>query len=486
MLNASVGVQRVLGRLRRPPSPRASSASTVAVGLVAALHVRRRVGALVAVSRLAPRRERAGRAFALAHPARQARVSLATRIGHDRTVAIVAAFILLGASLASVTTARPAPAVGGPTGPGSDVRIAIGGSAGLDRSGTINQVEPPADLRPVARLGANGGTTEGLTDSKGTGSGIAPATGATGATGPAVAAAGVPPAPAEEASVEGPFLDDGTLLKPVAVDTTVADGSGLIQTYKVKAGDTLTGIASKFGISMMTIWWANSLKSKDDLRLGQTLTIPPVTGLVVTVGAADTLNGLAARYDVDTADILVENQLDDPNLVVGQVLVIPGAAGKGIPVPESQPNEAPRSSQGSARSGTARAPATYSGGAFSWPVSGGGNYISQYFRYGHYGLDIAADYGSSVRATASGTVLFAGWKNNGGGYQVWVAHGSGLYSTYNHMSGVSVGVGQRVSEGQQVGRVGSSGNSTGSHLHFEVWRGGIWDGGSRVNPLGFL
>lgn len=479
MLNASVGVQRVLGRLRRPPSPSASRAMTVAVGLVAALHVRRRVRAMVAVSRLAPKRERVSRAMALAHPTRQARISLATRIGHDRTVAIVAAVILLGASVASVTTARPAPATGGPTGPGSDVRIAVGGSAGLDRSGTITQVEPPADLRSVGRIGA----TDGAIDGTNAGSSLASAIGATGSVG---AAGAEPAAPAEEASVEGPFLDDGTLLKPVAVDTTVADGSGLIQTYRVKAGDTLTGIASKFGISMMTIWWANSLKSKDDLRLGQTLTIPPVTGLVVTVGAADTLDGLAARYDVDTADILVENQLDDPNLVVGQVLVIPGAAGKGIPVPESQPREPSGSSPGGARSGTARAPTTYSGGAFSWPVSGGGNYISQYFRYGHYGLDVAADYGSSVRATASGTVLFAGWKNNGGGYQVWIAHGSGLYSTYNHMSGVSVGNGQRVSEGQQVGRVGSSGNSTGSHLHFEVWRGGIWDGGSRVNPLGLL
>ena len=122
----------------------------------------------------------------------------------------------------------------------------------------------------------------------------------------------------------------------------------------------------------------------------------------------------------------------------------------------------------------------------SWPVVGGGNYISQYFHYGHYGLDIAADYGSTVRAAAGGTVTFAGWKNNGGGYQVWIAHGSGLYTTYNHMSGVSVGRGQSVGKGQQVGRVGQTGHATGPHLHFEVWRGAIWNGGDRVNPLGYL
>jgi murein DD-endopeptidase MepM/ murein hydrolase activator NlpD len=83
-------------------------------------------------------------------------------------------------------------------------------------------------------------------------------------------------------------------------------------------------------------------------------------------------------------------------------------------------------------------------------------------------------------------VIFAGWKNNGGGYQVWIAHGSGLYTTYNHMSAISVGSGQGVSVGQQVGRVGQSGHATGPHLHFEVWRGGVWDGGSRVNPLAYL
>ncbi len=82
-----------------------------------------------------------------------------------------------------------------------------------------------------------------------------------------------------------------------------------------------------------------------------------------------------------------------------------------------------------------------------WPVVGGGNYISQSFHYGHYGLDIAADPGSRVRAAAAGTVTFAGWKSNGGGYQVWIAHGSGLYTTYNHMSGVSVGAGQHVGRG---------------------------------------
>ena len=86
-------------------------------------------------------------------------------------------------------------------------------------------------------------------------------------------------------------------------------------------------------------------------------------------------------------------------------------------------------------------PATYSGGKFRWPVIGGDNYVSQYFHYGHCALDIAADYGAKVVAAAPGKVIFAGWKSNGGGYQVWISHGSGIYTTYNHMSSISVSSG---------------------------------------------
>ena len=238
---------------------------------------------------------------------------------------------------------------------------------------------------------------------------------------------------------------------------------------------------------MMTVWWANSLKNKDDLKIGQTLTIPPVNGLVITVRTSDTLQTLAAKYHSDPADIIDVNGLADPVLVVGQTLTIPGARSAQIPTPKPTPTPAKRpvvSSSGGGGGGTTRPPAQYTGGKLSWPVAGG--YISQYFHYGHYAIDIAADTGTRVMAAASGTVIFAGWKNNGGGYQVWIAHGSNLYTTYNHMSSISVGRGQSVSRGQQVGRVGMTGNATGPHLHFEVWIGPVWDGGVRVNPLNYL
>ena len=360
--------------------------------------------------------------------------------------------------------AVPQPNTGGPTGDGPGPRIAVGGGTvagagdvqqdGSSQTGSVAFGRPDPTRDPYETDFALVDLSEDQIE------------------------------PEVPVSVEGPFIEDGTLVKPVAVDTTVPDGSDLVKTYKVKAGDTLVGIASQFGVSMMTVWWANDLKSKDDLKVGQVLRIPPVTGLIVRVTAADTLEGLATRYGVLGTDILATNGLTDPNLVLGQVLVVPGAKGKAIPVP---PKPAPKPPTKSSSGGSSvRGPVNYTGGKFVWPVVGGGNYISQYFHYGHYGLDIAADYGSTVRAAAAGTVIFAGWKSNGGGYQVWVAHGSGLYTTYNHMSSVSVGTGQHVGRGQQVGRVGQSGNATGPHLHFEVWRGPVWDGGRRVNPLAYL
>ncbi len=489
MLNASVGFQRVIGRLRRPQilesdpaevlltrslaAARQARSSIHSVATSARLHVSAPLAAprlttpRLSSPHLATPRYRAR----ASHAVRRERVGLLTRLGPDRVVGLAVAGIVLGASVISVSAGSPGSGgpVGGTTGDGDSPRIAVGGAAGLQRSDSIAQVDqydeysggsdiiytriPSADLREADLLGNvdTGTTTPGVT----------------------------------LAAIGGPFLADGTLLKPVAVDTTVEDGADLLRTYKVKSGDTLTGIADKFNVSMMTLWWANDLDSKDELHLGQVLTIPPLSGLVLTVTANDTLDTIAAKYKVDKADIVETNDLTDPNLVVGQVLVVPGAKGKPIPVPKPA-KHAPVSHARTTGGGSSRPPTRYTGGRFLFPVAGGGAYISQYFHYGHYAIDIAADYGTHVRAGGSGTVIWAGWKSNGGGYQVWIAHGSGLYTTYNHMSAVTVGRGQHVGRGQQVGRVGQSGNATGPHLHFEVWRGPVWDGGTRVNPLGYL
>jgi murein DD-endopeptidase MepM/ murein hydrolase activator NlpD len=373
---------------------------------------------------------------------------LVVRLSSERVVPIVAALLVFGASAVSLQPAAAQP-VGDTSGAGGEVRLAVGGES------TATGAFDPMELDPMEVGGFRAGT--------------------------ALAAGNV------EAPAPNGYADDGTMYKPVAVNTTVEDGKDLLRTHVVQAGETLTGIASRYGVSMMTVWWANKLTSKDDLHVGQKLVIPPINGLIVTVKVGDTLESLAAEYEVDPNEVLAVNELEDPVLVVGQTLVLPDAAGAPIPTPK--PVARPSSGSSSGKSGgscNCSGPSTYGGGAFSWPVVGGGNYISQYFHYGHYGLDIAADYGSRVRAAGAGQVIFAGWKGNGGGYQVWVAHGSGLYSTYNHMSAITVSSGESVTEGEQVGRIGASGRATGPHLHLEVWIGAIWNGGYRVNPLKYL
>lgn len=474
MLNASVGMQRVLARLIPDPHRPSQSSRLHRRSVRTARAVQAHLHARPSARPLGP---------TLPHLARLRRPSVTL----ERALPVGIATLVVAASIVSVAPAPGGP-VGGPTGDGPEPRLVAGGIGfgfgrgdfGFDGSAVgllpaLTEEEEPEAAAPEAELEFRP-LVVGPIDAPPVDGPVA--------------------APAEEAALEGPFLEDGTLLAGFAPDTTVEDGSDKLRSYRVKAGDTLVGIARKFGVSMMTVWWANDLSSKSDLHVGQRLTIPPVSGLVVDVTAGDTLESIAARYGVSKQDILEENGLEDPNLVIGQTLIVPGALGEGIATPKPTPRRVytpTRSSSGSrsnssggSSGGSVRPPTRYSGGSMAWPVVGGGNYISQYYRSGHYGLDIAATYGSRVRAAAAGRVIFAGWKSNGGGYQVWIAHGSGLYTTYNHMSGVSVGRGQYVGKGQQVGRIGCTGMCTGPHLHFEVWRGEIWSGGRRVNPLSYL
>jgi murein DD-endopeptidase MepM/ murein hydrolase activator NlpD len=363
--------------------------------------------------------------------------------GGERLLPIGVAILVLFGSLSAIATPGPTGAVGGTRNGGEAPRLAVAGleNGGFDAGIGVDGAMVAAG---AARLDLSGDTE----------------------------ASGVQP--------EGPYLADGTLLKPIAVDTSIADGADTLRSYRVRSGDTLTGIARHFGVSMMTVWWANHLKSKNDLKVGQKLVIPPVDGTVHVVKAGETLAKIADVAKVSAADIVSFNGLTNETVVVGQTLMLPGGHGKPIPIPKATP----RRSSGGGGGGGGSVPKSYNGGQFAWPLPGGS--ISQYFHYGHPAIDIQAPYGSRIISAASGTVIFAGWKSNGGGYQVWIAHGSGLYTTYNHMSAITVGSGEHVSRGEQVGRVGQSGWATGPHLHFEVWRGLVWGGGYRVNPLGYL
>jgi murein DD-endopeptidase MepM/ murein hydrolase activator NlpD len=482
LLNATVGVHRLIDRLRSDPTATTARAAALQRrSLVAARRLRHRLLAVALTLRLAsshaaspvhrtfhraaqPRHLAAHRIRSGAHrPGIGAhRRSIADRIAavpaavgraarhlpvmasHERLLPIGVGAVLVGAAVFSVNAVGDAR--GGVAQPEATPRITVAGLAEAAAVQRHYELEAAAEAAEAARMN-DARVSAALGDVTGE-----------------------------------PVTAESVLWKPVIVDTTIADGSALLRHYRVKAGDTLSGIANKFAVSMMTVWWANDLRRKDDLKIGQLLIVPPISGLVVTVKEGDTLDGIARANKVGKDTIFEYNGLEDEVLVAGQILVVPGARGEAIPIPKVKPRPRVTTSSGSHR--VVGTPTRYSGGRLLWPLPGG--HIVQYFHYGHYALDISGDYGDPVRAAASGTVTFAGWKNNGGGYQVWIAHGSGLYTTYNHMSSVAIGAGAHVGRGQRVGRVGCTGWCTGPHLHFEVWQGPVWNGGVRVNPLRYL
>jgi murein DD-endopeptidase MepM/ murein hydrolase activator NlpD len=123
----------------------------------------------------------------------------------------------------------------------------------------------------------------------------------------------------------------------------------------------------------------------------------------------------------------------------------------------------------------------------AWPVASRTSYVSQFASHHHPAVDIAAHRGVRVVPIRAGTVIFAGWKANCGGRQVWIANGHGLYTGYYHLSRITVHRGQHVTGATTIGRVGRSGCATGPHLHVEVWKGRPWARGShRVNPWRYV
>ncbi len=254
----------------------------------------------------------------------------------ERALPVAVAAIVALASLLALLPNTPQGAVGGTQGSGTGLRIAVGGGAepmdSVDTFDSTDIVDAPGGLYS-ARFTDTGTELAGGLDSADVS--FAPVT----IPEDVMTRAGAAVSTAEPAAI----LADGTLQTGYAPSTAVEDGSDLITIYRVKSGDTLVTIARKFKLSMMTIWWANKLKAKDELHVGQRLRIPSVNGVVVKTTAADTLESLAAKYDVTEAKIIDLNQLDDPTLVVGQVLVLPNAHGAAIPTPKPTPKPAARS-----------------------------------------------------------------------------------------------------------------------------------------------
>ena len=248
--------------------------------------------------------------------------------------------------------------------------------------------------------------------------------------------------------------------------------------YTVKGGDTLSGIAQKESISVDTIKWENDLSS-DTVKPGDKLKILPVSGVAVTVKSGDTLQALAKKYQADSQAILdypFNDVPDDFRLSAGQVLIIPdGAPPEVKALAKAVPQYIAQGSKG-INSPAFSAPA---GGFFVWPTHF--VYISQYFSWYHPGLDLPNPAEPPVNAADGGTVVYAGWDTTGYGNRIDIDHGNGYLTRYAHLSNIFVGLGQLVSRGQNIGQMGSTGRSTGPHLHFEIHYKGI-----AINPLAIL
>jgi len=254
------------------------------------------------------------------------------------------------------------------------------------------------------------------------------------------------------------------------MQTVISDVRDKIIEYKVQSGDTLSKVADKFGVSLETIRWQNSL-TKDAIKEGQILKILPVTGVSHTVKKGDTVYSIAKLYDASAqavVDFPFNTFSNDETfaLAIGQVIIVPDGV-----MPKEQP--ATRIRQITPNAGTVVA-----SGNFVWPTAGT---ITQRFVWYHKGVDIANSSAPDILAADSGTVVTSGWSTVGYGNHIIIDHGNGYRTLYAHMQILYVKAGQTVNRGDRIGKMGSTGRSTGTHLHFEVILNGV-----HLNPLNVL
>ena len=270
-----------------------------------------------------------------------------------------------------------------------------------------------------------------------------------------------------------------------------------LSSYKVQDGDTVFGIAEKFGLDPETVLWSNYNILLDDphsLKPGQELTILPVNGVYWEWLGGIPFGDWAAFYGVDPA-VIIEfpgNNIDantvgdyaNANIKTGTWLIIPGGTREFVSW--SAPLGVTRENPASARVLGPGACEAVSGGAvgygtYVYPTNK--HYLSGFDyseKTNHRGIDLAGSLGEGVYAADAGVIVYSGWNNYGYGNMIMIDHGNGFQSLYAHLSELYRGCGQSVGQGEGIGAIGSTGSSSGPHLHFELMAG------IKVNPWDYL
>lgn len=244
-----------------------------------------------------------------------------------------------------------------------------------------------------------------------------------------------------------------------------------ITIYTVKSGDTLSGIAESFDISVNTIRWANDMTPKTVLKAGDELVILPVTGIEYTVKKGDTLSGIAVKFDASQEDILYYNDIEASSIKIGMKLIVPEAeplpvAPKKVATPKTIAKASATIQVKDEVSITNKTEIkSDSNVRFINPVPGA--VLTQRIHDGN-AVDFGLPVGSRVLAAGDGKVIISRAGYNGGyGTYIVITHDDGSQTLYAHLSKLNVAVGDRVTQGQTIGLSGNTGRSTGPHLHYK-------------------
>lgn len=270
------------------------------------------------------------------------------------------------------------------------------------------------------------------------------------------------------------------ITKPSAIATEggQTERNGIVE-YTVKQGDTVSTIANEFGISVNTILWANNLSGYSFIRQGDKLQILPVSGIIHKVASGESLQKIADKYDVSKDKIVLSNGLEsDSRLTIGQTIIVPdGKKIASVTATATKNNSSylPTIVKDLVKPSAAKP----QGNKMQWPTVG--YRITQYYSWRHTGLDIGNKVGTPLYAADSGVVEKSGWNSGGYGYMVLINHGGGVKTRYAHASKLYVKVGDKVSKGEAIAAMGSTGRSTGPHIHFEVIING-----KLLNPLNYI